>query len=672
MTIQRIYNNVKNSPVFSTERKVTFIVVLFVLISLLLGSISYLQGELLGGVRAYTRGEGMWAKAQKDAVLHLSRYAYSRSDSDYLAFKNAVQVNLGDQKARLALLETPPNEQDARLGFLQGQNHPSDIDALIWFFLNFKNISYLRDAIQIWEAGDAKLEELISLGEEIHHEVTTGGSRASQMTTLRARLEVLNDELLALENRFSLVLGGGARWIKQTTLLLNSAVLLVFVGIGVLVSRQIIKGIAKAERRLLTSELRFRSLTDSNTIGIVSWHLDGVVTQANTLFLDMLGYNHSDLLASRINWRRMTPVDLWPRDQQALSELRTSGRCTPYEKTLLHKAGHQVPIYIGASMLSDDNGEGIAFVIDLSERKQSEEQFKLAATVFASSNDGILITDASLRVISSNPALRRMTGYDEDELRGATPRFFQPAHGTPEQHREMWNALHEHGHWQGDSVDNIKGGAPLPIRLSISSVKNDEDKVTHYVVIVADIAARKAEEEYLRHIAHHDTLTGLPNRTLFNHRIEQLIKRAAHNHSRFAVLFYDLDNFKPVNDRYGHEVGDKLLQIVAQRLTHHTRKSDIAIRLGGDEFVLLLEDVTDKAMVEAVVSKTVASICAPCRIDGHDIDVGVSVGVSIYPENGTDANALIRHADIAMYSMKNNDRVGDAAPSSGAATERPG
>jgi diguanylate cyclase (GGDEF)-like protein len=190
------------------------------------------------------------------------------------------------------------------------------------------------------------------------------------------------------------------------------------------------------------------------------------------------------------------------------------------------------------------------------------------------------------------------------------------------------------------------------MRVSINQVKNADNQLTHYVAILSDISERKAAEEHLRHIAHHDPLTGLANRVLFNDRLEQAIKVAVRNNTKFAVLFMDLDKFKPVNDLFGHKIGDKLLQNVADRLTRSVRETDTVTRLGGDEFVILLDNVTSQKMVKKLLKQITDTICNTYPIDGHEIEIGVSVGMSLYPNDGTDAKTLLHRADIAMYETK--------------------
>lgn len=641
----------------STTGKVKLIIALFVVIAVCLAGMIDLQGNIFNGVRSYVRGEGLWAKAQKDAVLNLEHYSYSCDEADLQAFRNTMQVWQGDSVGRSALEKSPPDEAAARAGFILGRNAPEDVESLIWFFLHFSNVSYMRDAIQIWQQGDAKMHELEAVADAMHVEVASGHAAPVRMGAYRAQLQQLSVQLNTLENRFSFVLGEGARWVRRAVWLASLAALALSVGSALLISRQIIMSIGRAEEKLRASESRFRSLQDANTIGIASWNMDGRFTDANDLLLDMLGYSRTELESGKLSWKSMTPPEYLARDQQALTQLASKGYCEPFEKALLHKYGDRVPVYVGASMIDGDSQNGIAYILDIRERKQAEEQLRLAAVVFDASSNGILITDASMRTLSVNSALCRITGFGAGEMIGDTPRILHSGYTTAEQYQAIWNALFNKGHWHGDMIDRSKGGELLPLSVSISRVVDDRNITTHYVVIMNDISERKAEEAHLWHIAHHDMLTGLPNRTLFNDRIEQLIKQAARSGGQFALLFYDLDSFKPVNDRYGHELGDKVLKTVAARLKMHVRDTDTVTRLGGDEFVILLAGISGPDVVEQMLHKTVATLCEPCVIDGNAIDIRVSAGMSIYPVHGTDSQSLINHADAAMYRVKHRSRT---------------
>lgn len=632
----------------NTETKVIYIILLFLFISITLMTIIYIQGRVFDGVRSYVRGEGLWAKAQKDAVLYLDRYSFSYNIEDYKAFNESIKVNLGDQAARFAMDKEPMDREGAIQGFLAGQNAPEDIDSMIWFYQNFQQISYLKEAIHIWREADKNIDVLISLSEKVHDKVIS--KDLSDIQTLRNEIYAVNERLFVLENRFSQVLGEGARWVRQTTLTASLLILLLFAAISIWISRQIIGNIIRSEKLLRISESRFRSLSQSNTIGIMSWRLDGNITDANDYFLNMIGYSQEDLELGRVNWKTMTPPQWDEQDTLAIDQLLKTGKCEPYEKELYDSHGDLVPVYLGASFIDNHQDRGIAFFMDLSDKKQQEEQLKLAAAVFNVSHDGIIITDEQFRTISVNRALTQILGFSREEILGKKPSVLQM---NPEMQNIINDDLNKHGFWQGDMIDYTKDDVNLPVHVSINSVQNSRGKITHYVFIFFDITESKAREEHLEHLANHDILTGLSNRAHLEKRLTNAIQNASQENNHFALLFFDLDKFKPVNDTYGHEVGDKLLKIVAHRLTKHVRKSDTVARFGGDEFIVLLESLDDRKRAEEICDQTLESLCSPTMIGGTRIEVSASVGISLYPQDGEDAKTLMEKADRDMYRHKN-------------------
>lgn len=638
----------------SSKCKLVLIVAMFVIVSFMLEGMMLLQSDINNGVRAYVRGEGLWAKAQKDAVYYLNRYAAFGQENDYRNYVNILQVNLGDKQARLALQSHPPNIEQAAKGFLMGQNHPKDIDALINFFLRFQQVSYLREAIRIWTEADSLIEQLQELGEKIHHAEKTDTTKTIQL--LLVDVNTLNKQLSLLENEFSLTLEEGARWIKKTIILISLALLVFMLIIVVYASSRIIKGVVKTEQDLLISDKRFHSLLRSDLLGVVVWHGNGQILDANDAFLNMLEFNRNDLETGQINWRNLTPINHSDKDNQALIELSRTGKCVPYEKELYNKKGNRIPVYLGATLLNGEREEGICFIIDIGERKRNESQLRLAAAVFESSNEGILVTDNRLRIVTMNQAFSDMTGFKNKELLGRTPKALRSGLMSDDFYKELWVSLENSGHWQGDIIDRKQDGSLLPIRLSISAVRDSSLNVSHYVAIFTDISERKAAEEQLHRLANYDYLTGLANRHLMRDRLEQAMQRAKRNKNILALLFFDLDLFKPVNDQYGHEIGDKLLQAIANQLQKTIRGSDAIARLGGDEFLILLEDLHSTDDAAEVARKVIEIINEPRIIDSHEIRVGSSIGISLYPGDSEVVEGLIKCADSAMYAAKNSGR----------------
>lgn len=286
----------------------------------------------------------------------------------------------------------------------------------------------------------------------------------------------------------------------------------------------------------------------------------------------------------------------------------------------------------------------------------SQQHLRLAAQVFESTLEGIVVTNAQHVIESVNPAFSRITGYPAQAVIGSRPSILSSGRHDATFYRRMQEGLAADGHWQGEIWNRRHNGDIYPEWLTISTVRNDEGQVVNYVGVFSDISRRKAAEEQMQFLAYHDGLTGLPNRGLFLDRLRHAVAHAHRDNTMIAVLFIDLDNFKPVNDTLGHHVGDQLLQAVAQRLTAQAREADTVARLGGDEFTIILESITDANDVSQIVQKIMEAASVPLRIDGHDILVHLSIGISLYPVDSEHAEELIRHADTAMYVVKKNGR----------------
>ncbi|MBF0251649.1 MAG: diguanylate cyclase [Alphaproteobacteria bacterium] len=396
--------------------RVATIVVVFVLV-LLAGAVMHVvAGNVSDGVRAYVRGEGLWAKAQKDMVLHLIEYAHSSDEATFRKYEDALVVIRGDHQARLALQADPPDPARARDGFLRGRNDPEDVEVMISFFLYFQHFPYMSEAIAIWSEADAEIDRFAAVAADLKQELSTTRN-PRRIQELHERVHALNDELHMLENRFSSVLSQGARWVKTMTAYASVFALLVFTGAGVVISGQIIRGISR------------------------------------------------------------------------------------------------------------------------------------------------------------------------------------------------------------------------------------------------DLDLRRAMEDEIRRQAQEDPLTGLGNRNQFHARCREQLLLAEREDKFLALLYMDLDRFKPVNDTYGHETGDNLLRRVAEILRECSRKSDVVARLGGDEFAILAVHPDTPDVVSEIAKRIIAKVRAPKVINGHTIDVGISIGIAVYPLHGRDVPTLMRCADQALYDAKASGRM---------------
>ncbi len=279
-------------------------------------------------------------------------------------------------------------------------------------------------------------------------------------------------------------------------------------------------------------------------------------------------------------------------------------------------------------------------------------EMRLASSVFEASSDAIMITDAGNRIVAVNRAFCEITGYAENEAVGRTPAILSSGKHDADFYRDLWRGLSETGKWSGEIWNRRKGGEVYAEWLTINAVKTNQGETTHYVAIFADITEHKQAEEHVRHLAHYDVLTDLPNRTLFNDRLGQALIQAQRNRCKAAVMFLDLDRFKGVNDTLGHNIGDLLLQEVAVRLSNSVRQGDTVSRLGGDEFVILLPELGAADDVHRVAQKLLKAVSQPFRLDGRELNISVSIGVSFYPDDGSDADSLVKNADVAMYRAK--------------------
>lgn len=290
------------------------------------------------------------------------------------------------------------------------------------------------------------------------------------------------------------------------------------------------------------------------------------------------------------------------------------------------------------------------------ERKEAEEKLRLLASVFDSAAEGIVVTDARNRILAVNPAFCGITGYGSEEVLGQTPRFLRSERHDEEFYRRIWTALAGENHWQGEIWNRRKSGEVYPEWLSITVIRDDAGAPVYHIGVFSDVSMLKRSEARFEYLAHHDALTGLPNRLLFSARLEQAMHRANRERRSVGLLFVDLDRFKEVNDRHGHLVGDQLLQGVAERLTASVREQDTVARLAGDEFVVILEGITGPGDAERVARKVLEALAAPLRVGGTDLPAGASVGVALYPADARDPASLLHRADEAMYAAKQRAR----------------
>lgn len=290
------------------------------------------------------------------------------------------------------------------------------------------------------------------------------------------------------------------------------------------------------------------------------------------------------------------------------------------------------------------------------EHQRAEAELRLAATVFRSSAEGVVITDADGNILTVNDAFCSITGYSEPEVRGRNPRILQSGRQSVSFYRDLWAVLVATGTWHGELWNRRKDGRIYPEWMTISAVKDSDGRITQYVGVFTDIANAKQAQADLDFLAHHDALTALPNRVLLADRLEHAIRRTEDPADAVAVILLDLDRFGDVNDAFGHLVGDQLLKAAAVRIRDQLDAGDTLARVGGDEFAIVLEGHGGPEQVVRLVRDLQEWLAMPFSIDGHDIVITGTVGISLYPADAPDAASLLRNAEAAMRQAKAQER----------------
>ncbi len=285
-------------------------------------------------------------------------------------------------------------------------------------------------------------------------------------------------------------------------------------------------------------------------------------------------------------------------------------------------------------------------------RRRSEKHLRLYARVFQAAQEGIMITDANNRIMDVNQAFTRMTGYEPGEIISSTPRILQSGKQDKAFYDDMWASIRRQGSWQGEIWNRRKDGSVFPEWLIINAVKDETGRIANYVGIFSDITERIQAEENLRYLAHYDMLTGLPNRRHFRHRLNAALLDAKQNGTMVGLLIIDLDRFKIINDSLGHETGDRLLVQAANRLRRCIREPLFVSRLGGDEFTVILPGLQDPKEATDVADTVLKELAQKFHVDPHELYITGSVGISLYPRDGSDPETLVSHADSAMYAAK--------------------
>ncbi len=415
------------------------------------------------------------------------------------------------------------------------------------------------------------------------------------------------------------------------------------------------------------AEGRANLLLESIDSGV--WGLD---TKGNTTFINstataMLGYEPAELIGQPMHataHHAYPDGSHYPREECPICATLADGkRRTITDEVLWRKDGSSFPVeYTTHPIYSGKALIGVAVVFqDITERNKAEAEIRIAATAFES-QEGMMITDANSQILRVNRAFTNITGYTAEEVIGKNPRILNSGLQDEIFYAAMWQSIHSTGEWEGEIWNRRKNGDLYAEHLSITAVKDANGKIINYVAALTDITQRKEAEKEIQHLAFYDHLTDLPNRLLLTDRLQQAIASSGRSGQQCALLFIDLDNFKTLNDTLGHDMGDLLLQQVAQRLVSCVREDDTVARLGGDEFVVVLENLNGQPyeaaeQAETVCEKIITLLSQPYQLSVHEYNCTPSIGIAMFDAQGDNgAEDLLKQADIAMYQAKNAGR----------------
>lgn len=412
------------------------------------------------------------------------------------------------------------------------------------------------------------------------------------------------------------------------------------------------------EKNLITERNRFEKYLQTVESIIVSMDASGHIILINRKGCDLFGYSQEELIGKKWFEFCLPQPDgieqIYPVFLKIMAGEMSGSEY--FENSIQTKSGEVRLIAWHNTYLTDENDIIIGTLSsgeDITQRRKAEENLRLAASVFSHTREAILITSPENIIIDMNDSVERITGYSRQELIGKNPNIISSGKHTTSFYKEMWETLQKEGFWNGEIYNRRKNGDVYIEMLTISAVKNENDTIVRYVALFSDITPLKEQQKRLEYIAHYDALTGLPNRVLFSDRLGQAIVHSRRNQLSVAVIYLDLDGFKEINDTHGHDNGDKLLSIIADRMKQALRQGDTITRLGGDEFVAVLLDLQTHKDCIPFLNRLLGAASEVVHYNGLVMQVTASIGVSFFDAIDTiDSDQLLRHADQAMYQAK--------------------
>ena len=413
-----------------------------------------------------------------------------------------------------------------------------------------------------------------------------------------------------------------------------------------------------ADRELEKEVALFRDLFERSPVGVLVMDLQGHIQRANAMASAILGRDASALRGQSL--AAFCPPGSLPHLQRHL-DLLAAGECfDACELELLGPGQAALPMHVATlNVGKDSDGPLRAALFDASGLQELEDGLALAASVVEHTAQGIVVTDASHRVVAVNPAFTGITGFRADEILGQVPDVFRAKGDQQASEPTMADRLHRFGHWQGEVWSRRRTGEPYTQWVIVNAIQDQQGAATHYVCMISDMTTQEEAKQELRNLAYTDSLTGLANRISLLEQLSRTLVSARREKRLVGLLYLDLDHFKDVNDSLGHSAGDRLLQFVAEQLRGAVRQTDLVARLGGDEFTILVPDLKRDQAAGQIAANILRRLAEnPFRHEDREIRVGASIGIALFPRDAIDSEGLLACADAAMYEAKRGGRSG--------------
>lgn len=413
-----------------------------------------------------------------------------------------------------------------------------------------------------------------------------------------------------------------------------------------------------ALNELSLSEKRYKSTFEQANVGIAHINLKWEWIVVNHSLCKMLNYTQEELMQKSLD--SITYPDDIKSDAKLLKKLLSQEQENyKIQKRYFRKDGSILWVMLSVSLIKDIENNPLYFILiieDIHLQKEIAQQSAQAQVVFNSTKEAIVVANSNSRIIDVNPAFEHISGYKKEEAIGKHTHFLKSGKHPLDFYNEMSRTLKKTGLWSGEILNRNKSGEIYPAYLNINAVWDDEGNILQYIGVLTDISLLKQSQDKVQFLANHDTLTGLPNRALFNDRLKHSIEKSRRTTKHVALFFIDLDRFKIVNDGLGHPVGDEVLIEVSKRFKKVLREQDTVARIGGDEFVVIVEGLDSPLAATKIAENILETTAKTIQVDTHTIQIGASIGISIYPNDGITPEELIRQADIAMYNAKESGR----------------